>query len=657
MSARAVFFTATIVLALLGLTGPAFATEMACTDCHDLDLGAIAASVHGPLDCTDCHADATELPHAGEIAPADCSACHGEIALELDASIHGSSLAKRGAPVPTCQSCHGDAHTLLPVEDPESAVHNGRQSVACGSCHANPEMAEVYRLHRVQPIEAYSVSVHARAILEGREAADCTSCHGSHGIFPAGDPRSTVYHYRVPGTCGQCHGKIADTYAGSIHGQAAAMGIRESPVCTDCHGEHRILSPQERGSPVYASNIPRRTCGHCHGDLRLGEKFGIPPDKVPAYEDSYHGLAMRSGVATVAHCGSCHGIHDILPSSDPRSAIHPDNVPQTCGNCHPGAEEMASIGPVHVIPSQPDYALVFYIREIYIWLIYLTVGAMLLHNGLDFLRKLIHPPVLPPGKVATRERMSPGFRVAHALMAVSFATLVYTGFALTYPEAWWARHLLHWEESIGLRGYLHRAAAVVMMLSLVVHLIHLAVDRRARACIASMRPTLHDWHEFVERVRYFLGRRQTPPPAEALGYPEKMEYIALMWGSLVMVVTGLTLWFENWTLRWLPAWAPDVSTVIHFYEAILASLAILVWHFYFVIFDPVVYPMDKAWLTGRSAVGRALERGELSSAKEERSVAAEEGGTSAVEEDRSSVAAEDGSPAAEEDRSSAASVV
>jgi hypothetical protein len=81
-----------------------------------------------------------------------------------------------------------------------------------------------------------------------------------------------------------------------------------------------------------------------------------------------------------------------------------------------------------------------------------------------------------------------------------------------------------------------------------------------------------------------------------------------MWGIVVMTVTGFALWFENWTLRMLPGWAPDVATAIHFYEAILATLAIIVWHFYFVLLDPVVYPMDTAWLRGKAHPGRVAER-------------------------------------------------
>jgi len=78
-----------------------------------------------------------------------------------------------------------------------------------------------------------------------------------------------------------------------------------------------------------------------------------------------------------------------------------------------------------------------------------------------------------------------------------------------------------------------------------------------------------------------------------------MEYWAFLWGAVVMTLTGFLLWFNNFTLRHFPKWVSDASTAIHFYEAILATFSILLWHFYMVIFDPDVYPMDLAWITGK----------------------------------------------------------
>ena len=82
-------------------------------------------------------------------------------------------------------------------------------------------------------------------------------------------------------------------------------------------------------------------------------------------------------------------------------------------------------------------------------------------------------------------------------------------------------------------------------------------------------------------------------------YAEKMEYFALIWGSVVMIVTGLILWFEVPFLNRFKYWVFDLATVLHFYEAVLATLAIVVWHFYFTIFNPHVFPLSKTMLTGR----------------------------------------------------------
>ena len=98
-----------------------------------------------------------------------------------------------------------------------------------------------------------------------------------------------------------------------------------------------------------------------------------------------------------------------------------------------------------------------------------------------------------------------------------------------------------------------------------------------------------------------LGVSKVRPRFGMFSFAEKAEYLAFLWGSVVMVVSGFLLWFENFTLRNFPKWVADAATAIHFYEAILASLAILIWHFYMTIFDPDVYPMDKAWWNGKAS--------------------------------------------------------
>jgi cytochrome b subunit of formate dehydrogenase len=110
---------------------------------------------------------------------------------------------------------------------------------------------------------------------------------------------------------------------------------------------------------------------------------------------------------------------------------------------------------------------------------------------------------------------------------------------------------------------------------------------------------LKDLKDVFANLRYFAGRSGERPRFGRFGYAEKMEYWAVVWGTVIMGVTGLMIWCKMDVTRFLPRWAVEVATTVHFYEAILACLAIVVWHFYHVLFDPEVYPMNMAWWDGR----------------------------------------------------------
>ena len=542
------------------------------------------------------------------------------LSLRLGSAFFGLFLGAAGAraypanqaPAAECTSCHDQGQKL------EKSAHKG---LPCDTCHdshekyphpANIPKPQCIACHQDQAGD-YANGVHGQARKNGNEGApDCALCHGSaHELLP---PKSQAFRMAVPDTCGMCHSEVVEQYRASVHGQALAAGITQAPLCTDCHGEHKIIKHTSEASPVNAAHI-RETCGSCHGDVRLTRKFGLPADRLVSFDSSYHGLAAKAGSQTVANCASCHGVHNILPSSDPKSTINAKNLPKTCGQCHPGAGTRFAISQVHVAEGQTEPAMLRWVREFYLLLIPVTIGLMLLHQGGDWIRKLIRlrfqrqavrrQPELPAGRGAPEAahgelRMLPFERVQHAVLALSFLTLVWTGFALKYPDSWWARPLLVLEGAHSVRSIVHRIAAVVFMAISVTHLVALLVNRKLRQHWKEMLPNRRDPREALSNFAYNLGLGAAPPGRSAHSYVEKAEYWAVVWGAVVMASTGLLLWANNLAMRFLPKSWLDVATSVHFYEALLATLAIVVWHFYSIIFDPDVYPLNTAFLTGYS---------------------------------------------------------
>ena len=502
-----------------------------------------------------------------------CSSCHDQVK-KISSSAHASL---------GCDSCHAD-HEKYPHP-------KGVAKPACADCHS--EVAG-----------QFARSIHAEAARKGAAAPDCAVCHGSPHELLSTD--TLAFRKAVPETCGMCHTDIAEQFQASVHGKAIQAGNLSAPLCTDCHGEHSIQSPKNAASPVNPAHI-RATCGGCHGDVRLARKFGLPADRVVTFDASFHGLAAKSGSQTVANCASCHGTHNILPSSDPKSTVNPKNLPATCGHCHPGAGQRFALGPIHLVEGRAEPTSIAWVRQFYLVSIPIVIGLMILHNGGDWLRKLyllrINPakrtarPFVPP--VSARElRMLPFERFQHLLLLLSFLTLVWTGFALKYPDQWWARILTHWESSWPVRGWVHRVAAVVFMLVTGIHLVSLIVSRRLREHWLELLPRRSDILEGIQGFLYNLGLRRSIPYRSPHSYVEKAEYWAVVWGAIIMIGTGVLLWANNLLLAWAPKWVLDLATAVHFYEAVLATLAILVWHIYSIMLDPEVYPLDTGWLTG-----------------------------------------------------------
>ena len=620
-SARRIL-TQTLALSLLIWACPAHAQhklkDSDCLACHSdptlmtevngksvslrVDADKLKHSVHGALfSCVDCHTDVKSLAHESTPQKITCAQCHADAQEAYSHSLHAKRTKGSAAAAANCQDCHGGAHEILAADDPKSPVNHANIPTTCGRCHGQKFLMESNG-ESSQPFTSYQDSVHGRAVEKGStKAAVCTDCHGTHEILAANDQKSPIYKFNVPATCGKCHTKVEETFMQSIHGQGIARGNGLAPVCTDCHGIHSIKAHTNPNAPVSEQNVSRDICARCHQGVRLSQEFGVPGNRVTSYFDSYHGLATEGGSVVAANCSSCHGVHNILPSSDPRSTVNRANLDATCGKCHQGVTQKFTQTKVHFEGGQSKdigSVAVRWVRWFYLALIFLVIGAMFLHNAIVW-----------RGKAVQRRRMQNPFMVRmtanqrwqHLVLLSSFIVLVITGFALKFPNSWIAE-LLGNGNGERLRSIIHRIAGVILIGAGTYHVCYLIATREGRRLIRDLAPRPKDAVDVIGMMRYYLGLGGQKPKFARFTYGEKAEYWALVWGTALMALTGIMMWAKVWVGNLLARWWVDVATTIHYYEAILATLAILVWHFYQVFFDPDVYPMNWAWWDGKMPV-------------------------------------------------------
>ncbi len=338
---KGVLFSLGLMLALLVFTGRVEAIPK-CLVCHGkptlsktlpsgrvislfVDEKQLKVSVHAGRTCTDCHSDITAIPHKGEIKRVSCVRCHF-----------------KGNPV-------GAPQTDIYVE--------------------------------------YGKSVHGVAAAAGNTKAPvCQDCHGNHTIRTPKNSASQMNKAHIPETCGRCHLAVFSDYRESVHWKEFSGGKTDSAVCTDCHGEHTIRAHESPESSTYISRVPV-TCSRCHASVAVVGKYGIRTEQVATYGRSFHGIAIKYGGKTVANCASCHGVHDIRPSDDPKSAVHIENIPRTCGKCHTGANVNYAKGKIHVDPTKREAGAVYWVSLFFKYLTMSVMVGLVAHISLDLFRR------------------------------------------------------------------------------------------------------------------------------------------------------------------------------------------------------------------------------------------------------------------------------
>jgi len=220
-------------------------------------------------------------------------------------------------------------------------------------------------------------SVHQRALASGRrDAAICTDCHGAHEVVSPDEHAASI-----PQTCSRCHATIYEQYGESVHGAALLETANpDVPTCVDCHGVHNIADPLTAGFRLASPDI----CAGCHADPERMDPYGISTAVVETYVADFHGTTTTlfeprspQNPPDEAICIDCHGIHDIKPVDDPASPVVRENLLTTCQQCHPAAgEHFPAAWASHYIPSPDHNPIVYHVGEFYATLLP-TAGVLL----------------------------------------------------------------------------------------------------------------------------------------------------------------------------------------------------------------------------------------------------------------------------------------
>jgi cytochrome b subunit of formate dehydrogenase len=184
------------------------------------------------------------------------------------------------------------------------------------------------------------------------------------------------------------------------------------------------------------------------------------------------------------------------------------------------------------------------------------------------------------------------YRIEHWILAVNFSVLALTGLVQKFPVGWFSMWFVGLAGGVENVRTVHHAAAVIMVVEALVHLGVVRYRAYVRLAPSKIVPTIEDVKVAFQAFFYNLGLTRNLPKYGRYTFVEKAEYYAVVWGTLIMVLTGLMMWNPVATTRMIPGEFIPAAKSAHGAEAILAVLAILVWHFYFVLikhFNPSMF--------------------------------------------------------------------
>ncbi len=527
-----------------------------------------------------------------------------------------------------------------------AAVALSEESEACMACHSG-DMEEAPTVN----LAAHLKSPHAEQ--------DCQSCHAE---YTADYPHTAAMKIsRVD--CATCHD--TEAFDTSVHARPDKLS-GDHPTCASCHvggtDPHAIkFVSTERSPEAWTRAEKTEACAECHSDTERMKRYGVDPDAVPSYHESFHGKALlRFEMDHSAGCVDCHKAHDVLSPSNPLAPTNPANLEATCSSCHTGAKMNFAMSGANHLRLKVKQSPILQIEHFFFH--WLTLGTILFLLGgvaLDLRRKVFAAHSVPhsgriPGLLISLsflavvlalalayidqavaatwtvgvaiglmamafiayavgpkrprvraekvyQRITVAQRVQHIMLAVSFTLLVLTGMPMRFASIEWVNNIYVLFGGLGGARIVHRVAAVVMIITWIWHTLYLLYRwKKAGWSLDSwtMLPNRKDIADFIQLSKYYLGLTHEEPRFDRFQFREKFDYFAVYWGMPVMVFSGLVLWFPVYFGNRLPEIGFAVAFIAHSDEAILAFLAIVTWHMYNVHFNPDAFPMSPTWYTG-----------------------------------------------------------
>jgi cytochrome b subunit of formate dehydrogenase len=197
------------------------------------------------------------------------------------------------------------------------------------------------------------------------------------------------------------------------------------------------------------------------------------------------------------------------------------------------------------------------------------------------------------------QRFNRNFRFQHMVMFSSVILLIITGMPIKFPNFILSRFVINFWGGINNSTLVHRIGAGMLIYFMVHHLVYSILSREGRRDFVLLIPMPKDLRDAVQNIRYFLGRTNEKPKFGRFSYIEKFDYWAVYWGCIIMIGSGAFLWGESIALKYFPKFVLDIAHEMHSDEALLATLAIVIWHFYNVHFNPERFPGTLMWWHGQ----------------------------------------------------------